>query len=313
VTNAAAAAVVSTATLGYVEKYDLVEATDADRAYGYDTAFAFGKAGWDILVGVGTGGAAGALSKGGTVAKTAAVGLEVFDLTTNVVNLGRGIADVYNEGGLTWGNALQIGGSLLGMVGNRAALKQGMSGKAATAGADAPASRVPGMASGPYQSPNSVIDFTTRYYDDLNRVAGNRMRQLGVPDDMIGIRNYPGIDEGPFVRFPSTQVGGNVNPHVMPGRQAGIALDHGVLDAAHPRMGNVPSWGRATLRDRMDAAIVHEYIEATLRPSSNLRGHAAVDWLHNEAIRRAPDTTMPITPGARQILTEYRQAAGLAP
>jgi hypothetical protein len=61
VTNAAAAAVVSTATLGYVEKYDLVEATDADRAYGYDTAFAFGKAGWDILVGVGTGGAAGAL------------------------------------------------------------------------------------------------------------------------------------------------------------------------------------------------------------------------------------------------------------
>lgn len=169
------------------------------------------------------------------------------------------------------------------------------------------------MASGPYQSPNSVIDFTTRYSGDLNTVVGNRMRQLGVPEDMIGIRNYRGLDEGPFVRFPSTQIGGNVNPNLMPGRQAGIALDHGIFDAAHPTMGNVPSWGRAALRDRMDAGIVHEYIEATLQPPSNLQGRAAVNWLHGEAIRRAPDTTMQITPGARRILTEYRQAVGLAP
>jgi hypothetical protein len=169
------------------------------------------------------------------------------------------------------------------------------------------------MPSSPYQSPNSVIDFATRYSGDLNAVVGSRMRQLGVPEDMIGIRNYPGLDEGPFVRFHSTQIGGNVNPNLMPGRQAGIALDHGIFDAGHPRMSNVPSWGRATLRDRMDAAIVHEYIEATLQPAPNLRGQAAADWLHDEAVRRAPDTTMPITPGARRILTEYRQAQGLAP
>jgi hypothetical protein len=169
------------------------------------------------------------------------------------------------------------------------------------------------MASGPYQSPNSVLDFTTRYSDELNIVVGNRMRQLGVPEDMIGIRNYPGLEEGPFVRFPSTQIGGNINPNMMPGRQAGIALDHGIFDAAHPDMANVASWGRATLRDRMDAAIVHEYIEATLQPPSTLQGWAAMKWLHETAIRHAPDTTMPITPGARRILTEYRQAAGLAP
>lgn len=169
------------------------------------------------------------------------------------------------------------------------------------------------MASGPYQSPSSIINFTTRYYDDLNTVVGNRMRKLGVPDAMIGIRNYPGLDEGPFVRFPSTQIGGNINPNIVPGRQAGIALDHGILDAAHPRMGNVPSWGTATLRDRMDASIVHEYIEATLRPPLSLTGQAAVDWLHKEAIRRAPSTSMPVTPTARRILTEYRQAMGLVP
>jgi hypothetical protein len=89
------------------------------------------------------------------------------------------------------------------------------------------------------------------------------MRQLGVPDSMIGIRNYPGVAEGPFTRFRSTQIGGNVNPNLMPGRQAGIALDHGIFDAAHPQMGNVPSWRRASLRDRMDAAIVHEYLECS--------------------------------------------------
>jgi hypothetical protein len=169
------------------------------------------------------------------------------------------------------------------------------------------------MASGPYQSPQRIIDFTTRYAADLNTVVGNRMRQLGVPEDMIGIRNFAGLDEGPFVRFPSTQVGGNVNPNLIPGHQAGIALDHGIFDAAHPDMAGVTSWARASLRDRMDAAIVHEYIEATLQPPSNFQGRAAVTWLHDQAIRRAPETTMPITLGARRILAEYRQAKGLAP
>jgi len=166
---------------------------------------------------------------------------------------------------------------------------------------------------GPYQSPQSIIDFTTRYYDDLTRVAGNRMRQLGIPDDMIGIRNYPGLDEGAFVRFASTRIGGNVNAHLTPGRAAGIAVDHGIFDAGHPEMADVASWTGAALRDRMDAAIVHEYVEATLQPPSYLHGGAAAAWLHEEAISRAPHTTLPITGTARQILREYRHAAGLAP
>jgi hypothetical protein len=169
------------------------------------------------------------------------------------------------------------------------------------------------MAGGAYHSPNSVIDFAVRFHGALNAVVGNRMRKLGVPDVMIGIRNYPGLDQGPFVRFPSTQIGGNINPQLNPGRQAGIALDHGIFDAAHPDMANVPSSGMAAVRDRMDAAIVHEFIEATLRLPSPMRARAAAKWLHEEAIRRAPNTTMPITPGARRIPNEYRQAAGLAP
>ena len=169
------------------------------------------------------------------------------------------------------------------------------------------------MAAGSYHSLNSIVTFATRYSGELNTVVGNRMRLLGVPEDMIGIRSYPGVAEGPFMRFRSTQIGGNVNPNIMKGRSAGIALDHGIFDAAHPHMDHVPSWGSASLRDRMDAAIVHEYMEASLNPPSNVHGPAAVEWLHKEAIRRGPDTTMPITSGARRILSEYRQAAGLAP
>jgi hypothetical protein len=56
------------------------------------------------------------------------------------------------------------------------------------------------MGSGPYQSPQSIIDFTTRYLAELNVIVGNRMRELGIPDDMIGIRSQPGLDEGALAR-----------------------------------------------------------------------------------------------------------------
>jgi hypothetical protein len=95
------------------------------------------------------------------------------------------------------------------------------------------------------------------------------MRQLGIPEEMIGFRDATGFDNGrAFVRFPETQIGGNLNPALNPRLTRGMALDHGVVDLAHPGMGNVPAWRRrtTTLRDRVDAAIVHEYIEATLTP-----------------------------------------------
>lgn len=130
---------------------------------------------------------------------------------------------------------------------------------------------------------------------------------------MIGIMGWPGIDETAFFRFPYTQIGGNSNPFLRPNYPPGIALDHGIFDADHPDMNQVPSWRTAAVRARMDAALVHEYIEATTPPPSTLGVLAAVNWLHEEAIRTGPDTTSPITDTARDILREYRQAEGLAP
>jgi hypothetical protein len=179
-----------------------------------------------------------------------------------------------------------------------------------------PETRVPGMATARYQSPRSLIESATSWEDDLNRAVGVRMRELGIPEDMIGLLSIPGMDEGrAFVRFPDTQIGGNLNPAVNPAWKPGIALDHGILDVAHPQMSRVPAWGQATtvLRDRADAAIVHEYIEATLAPPQGLTAPARVEWLHKQAIRRAPDTSLPITERAGEILRQYRNAEGLAP
>lgn len=153
------------------------------------------------------------------------------------------------------------------------------------------------------QPPVDIVDFANRYYEPLNRLIGNRMRQVGVPDEMIGFK-YPGIDEGPFVRYPTSQIDGNINPHTFPGRKPAINLDYGVLDANHPAMSNVPSWAKAGLRDRIDAAVAHEYTEALAQPMPGSN-------FHEQAIKFAPDTPLNISPRARQMLREHRSAMGL--
>jgi hypothetical protein len=171
------------------------------------------------------------------------------------------------------------------------------------------------MATTRYQSPSWIIEFATRAETELNAVIRARMRQLGIPEDTIGFRGLAGFDDGrAFVRFPETQIGGNLNPALNPVLRRGIALDHGVLDVAHPAMKSVAAWNQATttLRDRVDAAVAHEYIEATLIPPLTLIGRARVEWLHDEAVLRAKDTPLPITERARQILRLYSSTVEVA-
>jgi hypothetical protein len=49
------------------------------------------------------------------------------------------------------------------------------------------------------QLPASIIEFAERYWELLSRSIASRMRELGVPKDMIGVK-WPGVDEGAFVR-----------------------------------------------------------------------------------------------------------------
>jgi hypothetical protein len=129
-------------------------------------------------------------------------------------------------------------------------------------------------------------DFAERYAEPMNYHVENRMMELGIPTDRIGARKYG----NPHRAFwpEETTGGGNV-----PGRR--LTVDSGVFNAAllanRPEAGNV--WAKSRLRDRIDAIIAHEDAES-------LTGD------HDLAEAMAPDTTLPITDGARQILRAIR-------
>ncbi len=155
------------------------------------------------------------------------------------------------------------------------------------------------MAKAPdYQLPPDIANFADRYQEPLSRLIGNRMRQVGVPDEMIGVEWW-GVGKGPFVRYHPPQLGGNIR--VGSNGNPGINVDPAVFDANAPKVGKLPSWRSASLRDRIDAAIAHEYAEA-LAPQG-------VDF-HIHAIKNAENTSLKISDRARQILKEYRQAEG---
>jgi hypothetical protein len=127
-----------------------------------------------------------------------------------------------------------------------------------------------------------ACDFAERYAEPMNFLVENRMMELGIPTDRIGARKngYPHRAFWPE----ETTGGGNV-----PGRR--LTVDSGVFNtelmADRPEANAV--WAKSRLRDRIDAVIAHEEAES-------LTGD------HNLAEAMAPDTTLPITDGARHIL-----------
>lgn len=149
-----------------------------------------------------------------------------------------------------------------------------------------------------YQLPTDVADFADRYQDAINRAIENRMRQVGVPDDMIGIRFW-GVDPGAFVRYHPPQLGGNVR--VCIDGRPGINVDAAVLDVDAPKVGNLPAWRMGSVKDRIDAVIAHEYTEVLAPPGCDYHVHAVMS---------AEFAALGITDGARQILREYREAEG---
>jgi hypothetical protein len=149
-----------------------------------------------------------------------------------------------------------------------------------------------------YQLPADVADFANRYQGLLSRMIGRRMRQVGVPHEMIGVEWY-GVDQGPFVRYDPPQLGGNIRMGTS--GKPGINVDAAVLDTNAPKMGNLPAWRTARWQDRIDAVIAHEYTEA-LAPNG-------VDF-HIHAIMNAENAPLKISDRARQILQEYRVAEG---
>jgi hypothetical protein len=155
---------------------------------------------------------------------------------------------------------------------------------------------------GKYEPPIEVLRFSAEYEAELNMAIANRMRRLGVPEGMIGIKGMPFEDSGAFVRT-HAQGGANVKSGQRAGQGPGINVDLAVLDFGFSAMSAVPSWSIATLKDRIDAVIAHECTEA-LAPADVPAGIAS----HRYAVRHAPTTSLNITARARQILAECCQS-----
>lgn len=130
-----------------------------------------------------------------------------------------------------------------------------------------------------------AADFAARNVDAFERIVQRRMRDVGVPDHLIG-----DIPVGGGVRrafHPDAGTGGGVTV----GR--GINVDSGVLNPellGDPAAGGAArAWSGTRLRDRIDAVIAHEYEEC-------LRGSDLAARQH------APTTGLLISDEARAIL-----------
>jgi hypothetical protein len=117
---------------------------------------------------------------------------------------------------------------------------------------------------------------------------GVRLRQIGIVDD---------AETGTAFSREHHLGGRNTRAARAAGVvKGGLNVDYGVFD---PELLPLASWRRASLRDRIDAVIVHELYEYRSR-------HATTALRHRRAIWDAPLTRQDITPGARRILGDYR-------
>ena len=137
-----------------------------------------------------------------------------------------------------------------------------------------------------------ALDFAERYAQDLDLAVAQRMCELGIHDDQIGMPDcIMGINWAAF--HPHGTDGGNNSPD---GR---LIVDSGVLnlDLLRKDYGRKAAalFEKSRLRDRLDAIIAHEYEE-------HLHGMS-----HEAALEAAPRTKLPITERAREICRAMEQ------
>jgi hypothetical protein len=131
-----------------------------------------------------------------------------------------------------------------------------------------------------------ALDFSERYAEPLDYLVSQRMLDLGIPTEKIGASDREhGIVHAAFHWFDKN--GGNVTPD---GR---ITADSGLfnLDLLKKEYGKKAGklFEKSRLRDRLDAILAHE--DAEHRTGS-----------HVAALKVAPDTELPISHRARELL-----------
>jgi hypothetical protein len=135
-------------------------------------------------------------------------------------------------------------------------------------------------------------DFATRYWEPLEAIARKRMREVGVPEDRIGM--IDGDFNYRLAALRARQVDrGGVHPPT-----GGINLDAGIFKPGilegtmPPEVSLMHDKSRASVN--MDEIIAHEYEEG-------MRGS------HEAAIEHAPNTKLTIKEESRSLLRAQRE------
>jgi hypothetical protein len=133
-------------------------------------------------------------------------------------------------------------------------------------------------------------DFSRRYAQDLDIVAGQAMMDLGIPNDQMGDRD-PERGSEPHSFFPGDREGGTVSI----GGQ--ITLDSGIMNPdllADYDQDTRALWRRTRIVDRAQAIIAHELAE-----------HEYKD--HELALIAGAETALPISHAARELLKQMER------
>lgn len=130
-------------------------------------------------------------------------------------------------------------------------------------------------------------DFSRRYADDLEIAVGQAMLDLGLADEQMGARDTTRHLEH-HVFYPQERECGGYN------RAGGITVDSGIMNTAvmdgpyGEACGKL--WRRTKLKARIEAVIAHEAAE---------HAHGGD---HELALIAAPETKLPISHAARELL-----------
>ncbi len=130
-------------------------------------------------------------------------------------------------------------------------------------------------------------DFSRRYAEDLDIVAGQAMMDLGIPDDQMGERDHARGSQI-YSFFPGDRQGGTVS-------HAGqVTLDSGLMNPDLLKNGYDEvaqrAWQHTRIGDRTRAIIAHELAEHEYGGD------------HELALIAGPETKLPISHTARELL-----------
>jgi hypothetical protein len=143
--------------------------------------------------------------------------------------------------------------------------------------------------------------------EEWNRKIAERMRQLGIPENNIGVRKRAyDPRSGELLsdkRIIATENGQALNTldHARGGNLRSFASEDEVEELGISVHGNVfdnwngfDLWNQSLVDDRIDAIIAHEWSEFN-------------EVSHWETVELAPKTKLPIRPRARQLLEKMKE------